>query len=100
MNFGNGGDIRQNLLADLINDLLDAARFKTRKNALDDLPNTWRHRGAAAGDSRVGKRPVEIKPHVQRTVVNIRQRGVFIADETGKRAALEAKQPEAGNSRF
>ena len=43
----------------------------------------------------IGVGPLQVQPHVQRTIVDVRQRRVLIAHEAVKRAAAQAEHPEA-----
>jgi hypothetical protein len=49
--------------------------------------------------TRVDVAPFQIEPHAQRTVFNVRQGSVLVADKAVKSAAAQAQQPESRDAR-
>lgn len=84
--------------ADLVDHLLDAARRERVKDLVDDRA----HRRCDVRRERfhrVGIRPFEVEPHVQRTVGDIGQRRVFVAHKAAEGTAAQAQQAKSAKAR-
>ena len=91
---GNGRVLIQHLRADAMDQLLNAAGFER----LEDTANQDAYAGDDAsfveGSGRVGIAPLEVQPHMQRAIHQVRQRGVLVAHKTLEPAATQTKQFE------
>ena len=62
-------------------------------------PRTRRHRAAAECGISALIAPFEVEPHVERPIVQVGQRRIFVAHEPAKCAAAEPQQLEAAHAR-
>ena len=74
--------------------LLDAAGLERLEDAANQVAYASDHPAFVEGSGGVRIAPLEIQPHVQRAIHQVRQRGVLVAHETVERAATETKQFE------
>ena len=98
MNLLNRRDVLQQFLADLVDDLLDAAGFKPRENFMHDFAHCGSDRAVAERGLRAGAAPFEIEPHVQWTIPDFGKRGVPIANEAAESTAAQTQKFETLNA--
>src|SRR3989442_11191674 len=84
----------------LIDSLLIVSGCKRRKAVVPVWPRGGGGRPAGKAVFGAGVAPLEIEPHVQRAVVQIGQRRVFIAHKTFERASAQPQQLESADRRL
>src|ERR1700680_5348864 len=98
MYFRDGGDLGEQLRAQLIDQLRKAPRLETLKHFVNQPAHGGGDSPGAERSRRFYIQPLQIQRHVQGPIRNIGQRRILIPDETLKRAAPKPQKFETLDS--